>query len=186
METEKLIQSIGRIAWATLFLFLDININGISLLPEFVGYLMILSAIDGLVSKVREIGLLKPLALMLTIWYGLGWFAAFAGVDIHNSILAVSLLMTVVSVYFYFQLLSDIAIIAKEVQSETADTDRRILLWRNVQLILTTLSSLIVYFTAASTLQGVIGVIALFLILGTAVSCIGIILTLFDLKKQLK
>ena len=186
METTKLISSINRIAWSSIFLFLDVNINGISLLPAFAGYLMILSAIDGLAPRIREITLLKPLAGMLAFWYGGIWILSFTGVRLENFLSVVSLLMTVVSVYFYFQLMSDIALIAKEVQIEGAETDRRILMWRNVQLILTTVSSLIVYFTEAGPLQGVPGVIAVFLVLGMAISCIGIIFTLFELRRQIK
>ena len=186
METEKMISSINRIAWSSIFLFLDVNINGVSLLPAFAGYLMILSAIDGLAPRIREITLLKPLATMLAFWYGLIWILSFAGVQLENFLSVVSLLMTVVSVYFYFQLMSDIALIAKEVQTEGTETDRRILKWRNVQLILTTASSMFVYFTGVGPLSGVLGVIAIFIVLGMVISCIGIILALFELRNQIK
>ena len=185
METEKLISSINRIAWSSIFLFLDVNINGISLLPAFVGYLMILSAIDGLEPRVREITLLKPLAGMLALWYGADWLVSFAGIDLDNSLFIVSLLMTVVSVYFYFQLMSDMAMIAREVQHQGATTDRKILMYRNVQLIVTTISSLIAYFTGTGPLTGVPGVAAVFLVLVMAISCIGIICALFELRKQI-
>ena len=44
-DCQKLFSGISKAAWGYFFLYFNININNVSILPGFVGYLLFLSAI---------------------------------------------------------------------------------------------------------------------------------------------
>ena len=51
---EALYRGVSHAAWGYLFLYLDVNLGTVSILPAFVGYLLFWSAISALEGEVRD------------------------------------------------------------------------------------------------------------------------------------
>lgn len=59
---EALYRGVSHAAWGYLFLYLDVNLGTVSILPAFVGYLLFWSAISALEGEVRDLSLSRPCA----------------------------------------------------------------------------------------------------------------------------
>ena len=62
-DYQKLYTGIGRAAWGYFFIYFDFNINTVSILPSFIGYMLFLSAINCLCEEERELNLLRTLGV---------------------------------------------------------------------------------------------------------------------------
>lgn len=148
--------AIGRIAWAYVFYYLDINLGSINVLPEWAAYALILSALPGLAAAERSAALLRPLAWLLLTLDAAEWAAGIFGADLTGSVFyLVNTLARVISLYFHFQLLTNVAAIADGIDSQRAAGIRRL---RNVCVIFNTM--LAIQWPAerlGNVLQGVIG-----------------------------
>ena len=78
-DNKKLFHGLDRAAWGYFFLYFNITIGRVNLLPPFVGYLLFLSALKLMEHEQRELTLLKPLAILLALWHGVDWVLSFAG-----------------------------------------------------------------------------------------------------------
>ena len=105
-----LYMAVKNVAWGYLFLHLHFNIGTLDLIPDWVGYLLILAALPVLAGEVRTASLLPPLAVGLAVWEGLKWLLNLFGGAPELPLL--TLLATVIALYFHFQLLTDIAVVA--------------------------------------------------------------------------
>lgn len=142
---EKLYHGLDRAAWAYFFLYFNINIGGVSLLPTFVGYLLFLGAIRLMEGEERELSLLRPLAMLLGIWHGLDWFLSFINIDLYG-LQFIDLIRNVIDIYFHFQLLTNLASIAQRHQPEGMALDRKLLKYRTLQTIMITVIWILGYF----------------------------------------
>ena len=111
-DYHKLYTGIGRAAWGYFFIYFDINLNTVSILPSFIGYLLFLSAINHLCDEERELNLLRTLGIILTVWHIASWFASFGAIKLDGMLPAVDIIIGVVNIYFHFQLLTNLASIA--------------------------------------------------------------------------
>lgn len=134
---EKIYHGIDRTAWGYFFLYFNINVGGVSLLPTFVGYLLFLSAINLLEDEEQEVALLRPLAMLLAVWHGLDWFLSFLGADLYG-LQFIDLIRDLANIYFHFQLLTNLAAIASRRQEEGAQQDQKLLRCRTLQTLLIT------------------------------------------------
>ena len=132
-------------AWGYLFLYLDINLGTVSILPRFVGWLLFLSAVKHLSSQRRDLVLLRPLGILLAVWHGVDWLASWAGTTLDGRFPALDLIVGAASLYFHFQFLTDCAALAAEYQQSDDELNRRLLRWRTVQTILITVITLMRY-----------------------------------------
>ncbi|MFR3022841.1 hypothetical protein [Evtepia gabavorous] len=135
---EALYRGVSHAAWGYLFLYLDVNLGTVSILPAFVGYLLFWSAIGALEGEVRDLSLLRPpvrpvgrvggsrLALFLDRRQS-GRLLLSSGRDPPGRLL-----------YFHFQLFTDLALLAARYQPEGADLDRHLLRLRTLQVLLLT------------------------------------------------
>lgn len=138
MEYENRYNGIGKAAWGYFFIYIDFKINSVSLLPAFVGYLLFLSAINYLREDERELELLKPLGVILVLWHGLNWFGSFAGVSLDGMWQVAGILVGMVNLYFHFQLLTNLASVARKYQPEGYALDGELLRYRTVQTVMLT------------------------------------------------
>lgn len=144
-DRDTLYRGCSHAAWGYLFLNLDINLGTVSILPRFVGYLLFRAAIDELKESRRDLGLLRPLAAAMALWYGGDWLLSWGGGDLDGRVLFLDILVGVVGIYFQFQFLTDMAALAEASQPPGMDLDRRILRWRTVETVLLTALSFFVY-----------------------------------------
>lgn len=136
-QHETLCRSIKNIAWGYLLIHLHINISALDLLPDWCGYLLFIGALAAIGSLEPSAPLLKPLGIILAIWSGAEWLLSCFGVSSPGYI--PGLLISIISLYFHFQLLTNIAAVAKKYGSPQEGS---ILTLRTVRTILTTLLAL--------------------------------------------
>ena len=72
-DREKLSKAVGQVAWGYIFIYFNINLGPIDILPNFVGYIFILNSIDALAKEEKSTILLKPLIYVLIVWEVLKW-----------------------------------------------------------------------------------------------------------------
>ncbi len=143
---QKLHAGIGRAAWGYFFIYFDININTVSILPDFAGYLLFLSAIGLLRDEERELDLLRTPGIILAVWHGFSWLAGWASAGLDGRIPALDILIGVVNIYFHFQLLTNLASIAGRYQPEGDTLDGKLLCYRTLQTLMLTAAALLGYF----------------------------------------
>ena len=135
-EQNALIRkALGNIAWGNLLILLDVNLGRLDVLPNWVGYLLIFYAIGYLADEVRDLPLLKPFCVLLGATELLDWLAVFlAGEPLTGQFFLVNALIACVSLYFHFQLLTDLAGLAGR-QAGGEHLARRLRVCRNVAAV---------------------------------------------------
>lgn len=146
-DRSSLYKGLSCAAWGYLFLCYDFNVNNVSVLPRFAGWLLFLHAIDELKEERRDLALLRPLGVLLALWTGADWLASWAGRDVDGHLPPLDLVVAVAQLYFLFQFLTDLAALARAYcrEPEAADLSRRILRCRTVQTVLVTAIALSSY-----------------------------------------
>lgn len=141
-EQERLYTGLSHAAWGYFFLHFDFNLGPVSLLPRFVGWLLLLSAIAALQGERRELGLLRPLGILEALWSGADWLLSWFGGSVEGHFLFLELLMAVVTLYFHFQFLTDLAVLAERYQPEKGTLAHRLRSRRTGYTLLLTAISL--------------------------------------------
>lgn len=141
-ERQTMRQGLSHAAWGYFFLFFDLNLGTVSIFPEFVGWLLLLSAIEKLSGERRDLLLLRSLCGLLAAWNGADWLLSWLGSGANGHFLFLDLLGSAAALYFHFQFLSDMAALAERLQPEGDDLDQRLRRRRNVQVVTTTAAAL--------------------------------------------
>lgn len=136
-EKEELIAAVRRVAWGCVLLHLNFTLGTLNILPNWLGYALILSALPTLGQGEPSALLLRPLGQALAIWEGILWLTALFGLT--PNIPIVTAIATVVVLYFHFQLLTNIAAIA---QQWHCPQQGRILTLRTIRTLLITVLAL--------------------------------------------
>ena len=137
-DYRKLYDGISKAAWGYFFIYFNININTVSILPSFVGYLLFLSAINYLKDEERELGLLHTLGVILALWHGAQWAMSWFGVNLDGAWQFIDIIISLVNLYFHFQLLNNLASIATKYQPEGYEQDAKLLRYRTLQTVMLT------------------------------------------------
>lgn len=181
---RRLTSGVSQAAWGYFFLHININIGSVSILPAFVGYLLMLSAIGKLSGERRELGLLRPLCIILAIWNGADWLASFAGMSLDGLFTPLDILVSVAGLYFHFQFLTDMTALAERCQPQGSPIARRLINRRTVYVTLMAVTD--VFFSLPSQLWGnAQAVIAILCGLASAVAALTAMFSLFSLRKCL-
>ena len=182
-DYQKLYTGIGRAAWGYFFIYFDFNINTVSILPSFIGYLLFLSAINYLCDEERELNLLRTLVTILTVWHIASWLASWASIDLDGMLQVVDIIIGVVNIYFHFQLLTNLASIATKYQSADDELDAKLLRYCTLQTVMLTAVIIIGYLAKwmpeLATVVS-IGMIIIYLFVG-----ILLMKALFDLRRSI-
>lgn len=109
-STANLASAIGAVGRAYIFIYVNINLGTLDILPDWLGYLFILGALPTLSLWEESTGLLRNLGILLTIYEGAEWIIQLFGG--HADIPVVSLITGIIGLYFHFQLLTNMASIA--------------------------------------------------------------------------
>ena len=75
-ERPELYKPLSHIAWGYLLLHVNFNFGTLNILPNWLGYLLILSALEPISQIVPSALLLRPLGKVLAAWEGLLWVMA--------------------------------------------------------------------------------------------------------------
>ncbi len=168
MAEKKLSNAISNIAWGYVLLHLEINMGPIDLLPDWLAYIMFYSAINTIKEDEPSAELLHPLVIILGAWDVVTIFI--------QDIQMISLIIAVISLYFHFQFLTNLANIATKYGCLE---NEKILTLRTVRTILLTVFAIPV---AWDSYRG----ITIVLLVANLVVAIWICSVLFSLKKSLR
>lgn len=143
---ESLASALRKVAWGWILLHCNFNLGTLNILPDWLGYLLILQALSVLAASVRSAALLISFGMGLTGWSLVTWVLDIFGVSI--TFLWLDLLVTVIGLYFQFQLLTDLAELADDWFCEQGTPLRKA---RTVQTVLTTVLWLAGFFMVNKT-----------------------------------
>lgn len=171
MENRKeLYNSLSKIAFGYLLILINLDIAYIDILPDFVGYILFISALNGLKEECKNISLLKPLGIILAVWAFISWLSPFIQLDSGYLSSIITLIITVINIYFNFQLLTEISLLAQKYQSAETDLAAKIITRRNIYTVLCTVMQLSAIVTTLLAINN--GVITTLLIILTVISVI--------------
>ncbi len=177
-----LYRGISKMAWGYVFIFFHFKIGTLDILPDFVGFLLFLSAI-GLLQEVEpQLALLRPFGIVLAIYYIIEWLSQLFSIHWGDVSQFVSIVLCIVSIYFQFQMQTNLASIAGKYQSEDAGFDEKLLRYRNIYVVGTTVTMILNYLALW------LGDLGIYLAFGcalvTLIVGICIFVTLFGLRKE--
>ena len=181
-DQSTLYRGLSRSAWGYLLIHLDINLGTVSILPQFAGYLLLLSAVGKLSGERRDLVLLRPLCVLLAVWHGVDWLFSWKGASLGGMLPPLDLVIAAAQVYFHFQFLTDMAALAESCQPEGDDLDRRLLRRRTAYIVLATAAHLLLGLPGGGSEEWrviAVGVLAA-VMLGAAVF---VMLGLFELRR---
>lgn len=181
---QALSPAIKKIAWGYVFLYFNINLGTIDILPSWAGYLLIFSAIPALTVYEESAGLLRNVAVILAVWAGFDWVMTIFGANTYGSGILYSLyalaasVISVIAIYFHFQLLTNLAGIAGQLGLE--DRSARFLRLRTVNTVIQTILAVYTAFPLPEIMAAAIALlIANLIVLIMIVSC------LFGFRKEI-
>lgn len=183
-DYQKIYDGISKAIWGYFFLYFDINLGTISILPSFVGYILFLKAIDLLEEEERELSLLKTLGLILVAWNVIEWLAKCVGYSFGNKWQFVTLIAGLLNMYFHFQFLTNIASIARKHQEENCAYDKTLLSCRTIQTLM--LTAFLVVTNLSFIPEDILIYPTFILAIIYIIVCIYIMATLNGLRKNLK
>ena len=124
-------------------------------------------------------------SVLLTGWSGLDWLLSWLGGDVEGHILFLDLLVTVVTLYFHFQFLTDMAALSECCQPEDDNLASRIRGHRTAFTLLITVFGLMADLTPVLPWEWWAGMIG-FGALITCIVALMIMLDLFHLRKLIR
>ena len=167
-DVQNLYNGITKAAWGYFFLYFDINLGSVSILPSFVGYCLFLSAINCLKEEEKELPLLLTLVKILAVWHAITWLIKWIPIGIDMNLPFITLIINVINLYFHFQLLTNLSYIAERHQVEGVELDQKLLQYRTLQTVMLTIVTVMHQFSTAlpvvwgyiSTLMGIMYLVA--------------------------
>lgn len=179
MEGRKeLCDALKKIAWAYVLLHVNFSIGTINLLPEWAGYLLILSVLPAIGEEEETANLLIPLAKVMVVTGVIFWINdGFLGSAFHLEL--VNIFADVIALYFHFQLLTNLAAIAKKYN---CSQEKTLLALRTVNTLFITFCSVLKLFYEAEVVTYILYVVLAVWVVVTIWLCA----TLFSLKKELQ
>ena len=139
-KLEKLAHAIGLVAWGYVFLYFNLTLGSLNIIPNWVCYLLIGKAIGQLKDASPAIALLSPLSILLAALELCFWVFALIGIDGQNYFLKLlGLLLAILSLYFHFQLLTDLVAL---LQRAGISGTKKLLLLRTVRTVLAAVMAL--------------------------------------------
>jgi len=160
-QKEQLSQALRKIFWAYIFLYFEINIGTMDLLPAGLGYIFFYQAIrDCLEQEEKSTALLKPICWILIIYRIIEWFMNI--LQLPTDIFIITEMMSVIALYFHFQLLTNLANIAHKYECPVENT---LLALRTVHTVLMTILAFTVHFKEIEWLSMMIMIAQIFIMI---------------------
>lgn len=181
-DRETLYNGLSHAAWGYFFLNFDFNLGTVSILPQFVGFLLLLSAIGELSGERRDLMLLQPLCILLSAWSGVDWVLKCFGEDLDGKLIFLDLLTAAAALYFHYQFLTDMAALAEKYPPEEGDLAGRIRRHRTAFTITVTAVNLLGSLFRAIPWEGWSGV----MVAAAVIACIVAVLIMADLFRLRK
>lgn len=142
-EPNQIYDGLSNAAWGYFFVTFDFNLGTVSVLPRFVGFLLLLSAAGKLSGVRRDLALLRPLCMLLACFHFGDWFLSWSGRDMDGLIPFLDQVVTVSALYFHFQFLTDMAALAEEYRLDDDNLPARLRSHRTAYTLLITAIALL-------------------------------------------
>lgn len=142
MNRAAIYEGLTKAAWAFVFLYLDINLGTLNLLPQWAGYLLLWKSIALLEGERRDLALLRPFCLGLGLWSAAEWGLALFGLSLEGRFLPLDAVVAAVSLYCIFQFLTDLAALADAHQGPGLILGKNLRFCRSAAAVLTVLGVL--------------------------------------------
>lgn len=177
---SEICSAVKRIARGFFFIFIHINIGSIDILPDWVGYAMIVSSLGVVISEADKLKILRPVGVILTVWSVLEWAIDIFGAGAYADFVAV--IPAVLAICLVYNLFKNLAVYACKYSCPQEKS-------------LNILAVVYVIFNLVSTVSGYIslffGDVATFMIIGVVLIVVGlsvmiaILVTLFSFARTL-
>ncbi len=179
METKTLSSAIKKVAISYILIYLHINISAIDILPDWLGYFLIVSVLPVLSQKEKSAQLLKPFGIALGVWNVVEWVLKIAGTELNLTI--INIVFSIITIYFHFQLITNIAALDIEDRKK-----KRLLDLRTATVILHTVLRISVLIPSAISVDNEIySYIMMFLLIPQLIICFWISGELFAISKTM-
>ena len=139
-ERQQIGAAIRRIAWGYILIHVNFYLITMDILPDWLGYCMMLWSLPTLAKREQSVTLLRPLGVILILWNLFDWLMDIGGIRVNTDGLA--LVATVLDLYFHFQLLTDLARIAKQYRHPAG---RKLLHLRTARTVLAAVTHIFLY-----------------------------------------
>ena len=180
METNTLSSAIKKVAISYILIYLHINISVIDILPDWLGYFLIVSVLPVLSQKEKSAQLLKPFGIALGVWNIVEWVLKIAGTELNLTI--INIVFSIITIYFHFQLITNIATLDIEERKK-----KRLLNLRTATVILHTVLRISVLIPSAISVDNEIySYIMMFLLIPQLIICFWISGELFIISKSMR
>ena len=136
-RTENMKKALLLVIWGYILIHVNINVGPINILPDFLGYVLFYMALPLLAEEAPSAKLLRPLALIIAAWELVIWCGILP--IFGQTAVIFRTLDSALSLYFHFQLLTNLAEIAQKLEYPGY---RRLLTLRTVKTLLITFFAL--------------------------------------------
>lgn len=174
MNEKQTANTVRSIAWGYFFLYINVNLNGWSILPAWLGWYKFRTAVSGLKEVRPKLVLLERFALAIFFWSLLDWQQFF---ELPGWLRPVGVMFQLMRLYFHFHLLTELSALASDQLSQ------RLLRCRTASLVMETAFTLIM---ALPLSQEIIGWSAVPLVLAELIVCLYIMASIFRLAQELE
>lgn len=180
METKTLSSAIKKIAISYILIYVHVNISVIDILPDWLGYFLIVSVLPVISEKEKSAQLLKPFGIAIGVWNILENILSLMGAEWNLTI--ISLVFNVVTIYFHFQLITNIANLDIEEAKK-----KRLLNLRTATVLLHTVTSLALLVPTLFDIDyEIYSYFVIVMLIPQLVICIWISFELFKISKDMK
>lgn len=142
-KREEFAAAIKLAAWGYIFILFNINIGTLDLLPNWLGYIFLLVSAGKMANHIDGAKHLRVLAMILTASSAVDFVEQLFSFSILSGFYVVSIIISVVGLYFHFEFLTYTADIAEKFAPEKK---KGIIISRNAYVILNCVTTVWVLF----------------------------------------
>ena len=174
----SLCKSIGYILWGYVFILFHINIGSVDILPDFVGYILLVMGIIKAADELEHASVLKGLSVALAAWSAFIWVCGIFSFS-STVFTYISSSSGIVDIILNFMLLSELAGMCTKYQAENQKLDKKLITARNMYtfcigasvlsslllLIISKTEEVLIVITAAVSLVCLVLIVAIMVLL---------------------
>lgn len=172
MNDKPISSVIKSIAIGYILIYVHLNIGTLDILPDFLGYFIIVRALPHIAQKEKSAMLIKTPGIILAVWNIVESVVTLAGGELDFYI--INVIVSILSIYFNFQLITNIAEFATE-----AKRKKRLLTLRSGLVIFHTVTIILILIPSIRT-------VAIVTAIAQLVMLIWICIELFQLASAIK
>lgn len=189
---RALARAAGLVAWGYVFYYIDLNLNfngmEFSVVPDWAAYIFFLAALPEISAYRRGAALLRPLGVALLIYELFVWVLDGLGVELAAGYTYIPVVVfSVLTLYFNFQLLTELARIADDADERLGKSLRYLrsvsALWTTVMSLFFLLPERMLAVDSGSAWQAASAFVLIAFLLWGCVCCIMTFVQLFRLRR---